>query len=83
MGESTIYSIFSPTQARRVKKSSIDSLTQHLPQENMDIAILDFRELKQGSNESLNEFYADCNFHNEEAEVKTKIIHKSRDPRLR
>ncbi|CAB3999686.1 PREDICTED: uncharacterized protein K02A2.6-like [Paramuricea clavata] len=54
------------------------------------MAIFDFRELKQGSNETLNEYYrrlktnvVQCNFHSEEAEIKTQIIHKTRDSRLR
>ncbi|CAB4023072.1 Hypothetical predicted protein, partial [Paramuricea clavata] len=65
--------------------------TQHfVPQGNTDMAIFDFRELKQGSNETLNEYYrrlktkaVQCNFHSEEAEIKTQIIHKTRDSRLR
>lgn len=72
-------------------QEAIDCLTQHFaPQANTDMAIFDFRELKQGSNETLNEYYrrlktkaAQCNFHSEEAEIKTQIIHKTRDLRLR
>ena len=54
------------------------------------MAIFDFRELKQGVNETLNEYYrrlktkaTQCNFHSEEAEIKTQIIHTTRDSRLR
>ncbi|CAB4009216.1 Hypothetical predicted protein, partial [Paramuricea clavata] len=72
-------------------QEAIDCFTQHfVPQGNTDMAIFDFRELKQGSNETLNEYYrrlktkaVHCNFHSEEAEIKTQIIHKTRDSRLR
>lgn len=44
------------------------------------MAIFDFRELKQGPNETLNEYYrrlkskaTQCSFDNEEAEIKTQI----------
>ena len=54
------------------------------------MAIFDFRELKQETNETLNEYYrrlktkaTQCSFHTEEAEIKTQIIHKTRDSRLR
>ncbi len=91
VGESTnhIFDILPNTGT--TYKEAIDCLTQHfVPQGNTDMAIFDFRELKQGSNETLNEYYrrlktkaAECNFHNEEAEIKTQIIHKTRDSRLR
>ena len=91
VGESTndIFDILPNTGT--TYKEAIDCLTQHfVPQGNTDMAIFDFRELKQGSNETLNEYYrrlktkaAQCNFHSEEAEIKTQIIHKTRDSRLR
>jgi alpha-N-acetylglucosamine transferase len=64
-------------------QEAIECFTQHfVPQGNTDMAIFDFRELKQGSNETLNEYYrrlktkaVQCNFHSEEAEIKTQIIH--------
>ena len=69
-------------------QAAIDALTQHFaPQGNNDLAILDFRELKQGVNETLNEYYwrlktkaAQCNFHSKKAEIKTQIIHKTLIP---
>ena len=84
----TIYSIFSPTLGQHIKLPSMPLL--NTPQGNNDMAIFDFRELKQGVNETLNEYCrrlktkaAQCNFHNKEAEIKTQIIHKTRDSRLR
>ena len=49
-----------------------------------------FESSNKGATEPLNEYYrrlktkaAQCNFHSEEAEIKTQIIHKTRDSRLR
>ena len=91
VGESTndIFDILPDTGT--TYQAAIDALTQHFtPQGNNDMAIFDFRELKQGVNETLNEYYrrlktkaAQCNFHSEEAEIKIQIIHKTRDSRLR
>lgn len=91
VGESTndIFDILPNTGT--TYQSAIDSLSQHFnPQANKDMAIFDFRELSQGQNETLNEYYrrlkikaVHCAFHNEEAELKTQIIHKTRDTRLR
>ena len=90
MGKSTkdIFDILPDTGT--TYQAAIDALTQHFtPQGNNDMAIFDFRELKQGVNETLNEYYrrlktkaTQCNFHSEEAEFKTQIIHKTRDSRL-
>ena len=71
--------------------SAVESLTQYFsPQTNKDVAIFEFRELVQSQNESLNDYYrrlktkaTDCGFANENEEIKTQIIHKTRDPRLR
>ena len=91
VGESTndIFDILPDTGT--AYQAAIDALTQHFTlQGNNDMAIFDFRELKQGVNETLNEYYrrlktkaAQCNFHSEEAEIKTQIMHKTRDSRLR
>ena len=91
VGESTndIFDILPDTGT--TYQAAIDALTQHFtPQGNNDMTIFDFRELKQGATETLNEYYrrlktkaAQCNFHSEEAEIKTQIIHKTRDSRLR
>lgn len=72
-------------------ESAVEALTQHFdPLQNKDIAIFEFRELKQEVNETLNEFYrrlktkaSDCNFHNVDDEIRTHIIHKTKDKRLR
>ena len=73
-------------------ESAVKSLTDHFqPKVNKSVAIYDFRELVQGMDEPLNEFYrklktkaANCGFGaNEDEEIKTQIIHKTRDIRLR
>ena len=91
VGESTNDIFDSLPDTGTTYQAAMDALTQHFtPQGNNDMAIFDFRELKQGVNETLNEYYrrlktkaAQCNFHSEEAEIKTQIIHKTRDSRLR
>ena len=54
------------------------------------MAIFDSRQLKQESDESLDKFYRKlkekafvCEFHDEDNEIKTQIIQKTSDPRLR
>ena len=63
--------------------SAIQRLTEHFsPSENKDMAIFDFRRLKQESGESLDQFYLRlkekafvCKFHDEDTKIKTQIIH--------
>ena len=57
---------------------------------NKDVAIFEFRELAQGNDENITDYYrrlktkaADCGFTNEDSEIKTQIIHRTRDARLR
>ncbi len=54
------------------------------------MAIFDFRQVQQESGESIDEFYRRlkekarlCKFHDEDGEIKTQIIHKTSDARLR
>ena len=54
------------------------------------MAIFEFREMKQERGETLNAFYCRlkekatrCQFHDEDREIKTHIIHKTTDSRLR
>ena len=54
------------------------------------MAIFDFRQVTQQSGESIDEFYRRlkeksslCGFHDEDNEIKTQIIHKTADSRLR
>lgn len=71
--------------------TAILRLTEHFsPTENKDMAIFDFRQVKQQSGESIDEFYRRlkekaclCGFHDEDNEIKTQVIHKTSDPRLR
>ena len=71
-------------------ESAVDSLTQYFtPRGNKDVAIFEFRELTQETNETLTAYYrrlktkaTDCEFANEDEEIKIQIIHKTRDPRL-
>ena len=60
------------------------------PTSNTDMAIFEFREMKQERGETLNAFYrrlkekaTRCEFHDEDREIKTHIIHKTTDSRLR
>ena len=67
------------------------SLTERFdPAVNMDMEICEFRQITQSSGETLNEFYrrlkekaSTCEFANEEAEIRTQIIHKTSDAHLR
>ena len=71
--------------------TAIQRLTEHFsPTENKDMAIFDFRQVTQQSGESIDEFYRRlkeksslCGFHDEDNEIKTQIIHKTADSRLR
>ena len=54
------------------------------------MAIFDFRQVTQQSKESIDEFYRRlkeksslCGFHDEDDEIRTQIIHKTADSRLR
>lgn len=72
-------------------ESAVEALTHHFdPIQNKDLAVFEFRELKQEVNETLNEFYqrlktkaSDCKFHNAADEIRAQIIHKTKDKRLR
>ena len=72
-------------------ESAVESLTQYFtPRGNRDVAIFEFRGLIQETNETITEYYrrlktkaADCEFENEDEEIKIQIIHKTRDQRLR
>jgi hypothetical protein len=67
------------------------SLTERFdPAVNKDMEICEFRQITQSSGETLNEFYrrlkekaSTCEFANEEAEIRTQIIHKTSDAHLR
>ena len=69
---------------------AIAALNQHFdPIQNKDMAIFEFRVLKQEVNETLNDFYrrlktkaSNCNFSSVDDEIQTQIIHKTRDKRL-
>jgi hypothetical protein len=71
--------------------SALQSLTERFdPVANKDMEIYEFRQITQSSGETLNEFYrrlkekaSTCEFANEEAEIRTQIIHKTSDARLR
>ena len=71
--------------------AAIESLTQRFdPSTNKDMEIYEFRQITQESGELLNEFYRRlkeksrlCEFANEESEIRTQIIHKTSDSRLR
>ena len=71
--------------------SAVQSLTQRFdPARNKDMEIYEFRQITQASGETLNEFYrrlkekaSTCKFANEESEIRTQIIHKTSDTRLR
>ena len=52
--------------------------------------IYEFRQIAQDSGETINEFYrrlkeksSSCEFTNAEAEIRTQVIHKTSDNRLR
>ena len=69
----------------------MESLTEYFsPLGNKDVAIFEFRELVQENDETITDYYrrlktktADCGFTNEDGEIKTQIIHRTRDARLR
>ena len=71
--------------------AAVESLTQRFdPSTNKDMEIYEFRQITQGAGETLNEFHRRlkeksslCEFTNEEAEIRTQIIHKTSDNRLR
>jgi hypothetical protein len=71
--------------------SAVQSLTERFdPVANKDMEIYEFRQITQSSGETLNEFYrrlkekaSTCEFANEEAEIRTQILHKTSDARLR
>ena len=71
--------------------SAVQSLTQRFdPARNKDMEIYEFRQITQASGETLNEFYrrlkekaSTCEFASEESEIRTQIIHKTSDTRLR
>ena len=71
--------------------TAIQRLTEHFsPTENKDMAIFDSRQVTQQSGESIDEFCRRlkeksslCGFHDEDNEIKTQIIHKTADSRLR
>ena len=71
--------------------TAVAKLTTYFePTSNTDMAIFEFREMKQERGETLNAFYrrlkekaTRCEFHVEDHEIKTHIIHKTTDSRLR
>ena len=71
--------------------AAVESLTQRFdPSTNKDMEIYEFRQITQESGETINEFYcrlkeksSSCEFTNAEAELRTQIIHKTSDNRLR
>lgn len=72
-------------------EAAVKWLSEHFsPLGNKDVAIFEFRELAQGNDENITDYYrrlktkaADCGFTNEDSEIKTQIIHRTRDARLR
>lgn len=72
-------------------QSAVTKLTERFdPATNKDMEIYEFRQITQVAGESLNEFYrrlkeksSTCQFDNEDAEIRTQIIHKTIDTRLR
>ena len=71
--------------------TAVAKLTTYFePTSNTDMAIFEFREMKQERGETLNAFYrrlkekaTRCEFHDEDHEIKTHIVHKTTDARLR
>ena len=71
--------------------AAVESLTQRFdPSTNKDMEIYEFRQITQKSGQAINEFYrrlkeksSSCEFTNAEAEIRTQIIHKTSDNRLR
>ena len=72
-------------------EAAVKCLSKYFPPlGNKDVAIFEFRELAQGNDENITDYYrrlktkaADCGFTNEDSEIKTQIIHRTRDARLR
>ena len=73
-------------------EAAVKCLSEYFsPLGNKDVAIFEFRELAQGNDENITDYYrrlktkaADCGFTiNEDSEIKTQIIHRTRDARLR
>ena len=70
--------------------AAVESLTQRFDlSTNKDMEIYEFHQITQGSGETLKEFYchlkeksSSCEFANEEAEIRTQIIHRTSDNRL-
>ena len=71
--------------------TAITRLTAHFdPIRNKDMDIYDFRQIKQAPGESLQNFHCRlkeqailCEFPNQDAEIKTQIIHHTSDSRIR
>ena len=70
--------------------AAVESLTRFDPSTNKDMEIYEFRQITQESGEAINEFYrrlkeksSSREFTNAEAEIRTQIIHKTSDNRLR
>ena len=71
--------------------AAVESLTERFdPSTNKDMEIYEFRQITQESGETINEFYrrlkeksSSCEFTNAEAEIRTQIMHKTSDNRLR
>ena len=71
--------------------AAVESLTQRFdPSTNKDMEIYEFRQITQESGETINEFYrrlkeksSSCELTNAEAKIRTQIIHKTSDNRLR
>ena len=71
--------------------STLKSLTKYFdPVQNQDMAIYEFRQIKQETNETINNLYrrlkekADiCEFTDVDSEIRTQMIHTKSDSRLR
>ena len=71
--------------------SALKSLTEYFdPVRNQDMAMYEFRQIKQEANETINNLYrrlkekADiCEFTDVDSEIRTQIIHTTSDSRLR
>lgn len=78
-------------ETRDKYETAMTKLNKYLePSNNTDMAIFEFREMKQKWGEPINEIYrllkeeaALCEFSNEDPEIKTQVIHKTTDSRLR
>ena len=89
MGETTTFDTLPSTGTDYA--AAVESLTERFdPSTNKDMEIHEFRQIFQESGETTNEFYrrlkeklSSCESTNAEAEVRTQIIHKTSDYRLR